>query len=432
MTMIRVERSDRASSGDLISVGPQQNNKRGHDQKTDRQGSDGRAVFMSPDLSLNHVPSSRGFPLRVILTLFAPHVDVGHHGECRRMLLVLCFKCGQGGHLRGTARRNIGASAFLGHAEQEADASGVSLHLVKLPRIPPIRDDDGGVTIELIPGAEPISKAPYRMAPIELKELKDQLQELLERGFIRPSVSPWGAPVLFVKKKDGSMRMIIEIMRTEALVELLRIMTPTIQSIRVMQNMVAECFEFEEDVSRSQRNTFGGVVEERCGVVCVKVFNLSVAIVSDRDPRFSLVLKGLQKAWGPGSSLVQLFIPRPIRQSVALNALFRDVVWEKLKEARLSSRRVTPTGIRRALELQQGGYKYHPLTLFLSFDQFDSIKKRRVRSKEQSGSLIDKLNLKSAENEDFKTQIQDKVFVITSLKNDLRKIKGKEIVDIAA
>ncbi|GKF71788.1 hypothetical protein Tco_0207902, partial [Tanacetum coccineum] len=64
--------------------------------------------------------------------------------------------------------------------------------------------------IELIPGAEPIFKAPYRMAPIELKELKDQLQELLEQGFIRPSVSPWGAPVLFVKKKDGSMRLCID------------------------------------------------------------------------------------------------------------------------------------------------------------------------------------------------------------------------------
>ncbi|GJR81799.1 retrovirus-related pol polyprotein from transposon TNT 1-94 [Tanacetum coccineum] len=65
-------------------------------------------------------------------------------------------------------------------------------------------------------------------------------------------------------------------------------------------------------------------------------------------------------------------------------------------------------------------------------EQFDSIKQTRVRSKEQSDSLIDKLNLKSAENEDLKAQIQDKVFVITSLKNDLQKIKGKEIVDIAA
>nr|GEU57712.1 hypothetical protein [Tanacetum cinerariifolium] len=65
-------------------------------------------------------------------------------------------------------------------------------------------------------------------------------------------------------------------------------------------------------------------------------------------------------------------------------------------------------------------------------EQFDSIKKTYVHSKEQINSLIDKLNLKSAKNEDLKAQIQDKVFVITSLKNDLRRIKGKEIVDIAA
>ncbi|GJV36783.1 hypothetical protein Tco_1409260 [Tanacetum coccineum] len=65
-------------------------------------------------------------------------------------------------------------------------------------------------------------------------------------------------------------------------------------------------------------------------------------------------------------------------------------------------------------------------------DRFDSIKRTRVRTKERSDSLIDKLNLKSAKNEDLKAQIQDKVFVITSLKNDLRKLKGKEIIDIAA
>ncbi|GJU72012.1 hypothetical protein Tco_1263417 [Tanacetum coccineum] len=64
-------------------------------------------------------------------------------------------------------------------------------------------------------------------------------------------------------------------------------------------------------------------------------------------------------------------------------------------------------------------------------EQFESIKKTRFRSKEQSDSFIDKLNLKSVENEDLKAQIQDKVFVTTSLKNDLRKIKGKEIVGIA-
>ena len=62
----------------------------------------------------------------------------------------------------------------------------------------------------MLPGIAPVSKAPYRMAPVELKELQIQLQELLDKGFIRPSHSPWGAPVLFVKKKDGTLRMCID------------------------------------------------------------------------------------------------------------------------------------------------------------------------------------------------------------------------------
>jgi hypothetical protein len=65
-------------------------------------------------------------------------------------------------------------------------------------------------TIDLLPGTRPISKAPCLMAPLELRELKEQLQELLDKGFICPSVSPWGAPVLFVKKKDGLMRLCID------------------------------------------------------------------------------------------------------------------------------------------------------------------------------------------------------------------------------
>jgi hypothetical protein len=61
-----------------------------------------------------------------------------------------------------------------------------------------------------VPGTNPISKAPYRMALSKLKELKEELQELLDKGFIHPSISPWGASVLFVKKKDRSMRMCID------------------------------------------------------------------------------------------------------------------------------------------------------------------------------------------------------------------------------
>ena len=78
----------------------------------------------------------------------------------------------------------------------------------ELPSLPPHREVEFG--IDLVPGATPISKAPYHLSLAELKELKQQLQELTESGFIRLSTSPWGALVLFVKKKDGSLRMCID------------------------------------------------------------------------------------------------------------------------------------------------------------------------------------------------------------------------------
>ncbi|KAI3716247.1 hypothetical protein L6452_23456 [Arctium lappa] len=74
--------------------------------------------------------------------------------------------------------------------------------------LPPDRVVD--FRIDLIPGAAPIARAPYRLAPTEMEEMVVQLQDLLEKGFIRPSSSPWGAPVLFIKKKDGAMRMCID------------------------------------------------------------------------------------------------------------------------------------------------------------------------------------------------------------------------------
>ncbi|KAA0053247.1 DNA/RNA polymerases superfamily protein [Cucumis melo var. makuwa] len=77
-----------------------------------------------------------------------------------------------------------------------------------LSGLPPDREIE--FTIELLPGTTPISQASYRMAPSELKELKMQLQELVDKGYIRPSVSPWGAPVVFVKKKDGTLRLCID------------------------------------------------------------------------------------------------------------------------------------------------------------------------------------------------------------------------------
>ena len=112
-----------------------------------------------------------------------------------------------------------GSEGFLCHVAKTEDA-GPSLEDIpavkefsnvfsdEIPGIPPLREVE--FCINLTPRATPISKAPYRMAPAELKELKAQLEELLEKGYIRPSTSPWGAPVLFVKKEDGTLRLCID------------------------------------------------------------------------------------------------------------------------------------------------------------------------------------------------------------------------------
>jgi hypothetical protein len=78
----------------------------------------------------------------------------------------------------------------------------------ELPGLPPNRDIK--FVIDLAPRIAPIAKRPYRMATTELAELKKQLSELEQKGYVRPSSLPWGAPILFVKKKDGSMRLCVD------------------------------------------------------------------------------------------------------------------------------------------------------------------------------------------------------------------------------
>ncbi|KAI3786520.1 hypothetical protein L1987_40263 [Smallanthus sonchifolius] len=109
--------------------------------------------------------------------------------------------------------------AFLAHIVQK-DVKKKSIQDIPIIRdfpelfpedlsgLPPVRQVE--FRIDLVPGANPVARAPYSLAPSEMQELASQLQELSDKGFIRPSHSPWGAPVLFVKKKDGSFRMCID------------------------------------------------------------------------------------------------------------------------------------------------------------------------------------------------------------------------------
>ncbi|GJR40242.1 putative reverse transcriptase domain-containing protein [Tanacetum coccineum] len=95
--------------------------------------------------------------------------------------------------------------------------------------LPLVRQEE--FQIDLIPGATPIARAPYRLAISEMQDLSNQLQELADRGFIRPSTSPWGAPVLFVKKKDGSFRMCIDYRKLNKLTVKNRYPLPKIDDI---------------------------------------------------------------------------------------------------------------------------------------------------------------------------------------------------------
>ena len=131
-------------------------------------------------------------------------------GKLKLISLVKALRC---------IRQNEAKEHFLAYVidSQKAKPSVSDVDVVSefpdvfpedLPGLPPDREVE--FQIDLIPGATPVAKAPYRLAPTEMKELMSQLQELLDKGFIRPSSSPWGAPILFVKKKDGSMRMCID------------------------------------------------------------------------------------------------------------------------------------------------------------------------------------------------------------------------------
>ena len=155
--------------------------------------------------------------------------------DCRKHCVIFSLHNEKGFHFYGQSRNSTtklvsamkawkmlasGCQGYLANMvdkEQEVELAPEDIPIIKeyvdvfpkdLPGLPPKREIS--FEIELLPGAAPISKAPYRMALVELRELQVQLQELLDKGFIRQSHSPWGALVLFVKKKDGSLRMCID------------------------------------------------------------------------------------------------------------------------------------------------------------------------------------------------------------------------------
>ncbi|KAJ9563236.1 hypothetical protein OSB04_008396 [Centaurea solstitialis] len=134
--------------------------------------------------------------------------QVGENSSSRAMPQGMARPYVRSGGLEGIINRQSRDTREVGPAKTATDVPVVQDYADVFP------DELSGVPhssrIDLVPGATPVAKAPYRLAPSEMKELFDQLQELLGKEFIRPSSSPWGASILFVKKKDGSQRMCID------------------------------------------------------------------------------------------------------------------------------------------------------------------------------------------------------------------------------
>ncbi|GJU78239.1 putative reverse transcriptase domain-containing protein [Tanacetum coccineum] len=136
--------------------------------------------------------------------VFSPGMDLQEKGQERKP------KSKQNRHME----RKISKSTTIAKADEKRldDVRTVrdfpEVFSDDLTGLPPVCEIE--FRIDLIPGTLPVVKSPNRLAPSEMQELSNQLKELQEKGFIRPSHSPWGAPVLFVKKKDGALRMCID------------------------------------------------------------------------------------------------------------------------------------------------------------------------------------------------------------------------------
>nr|GFB88179.1 putative reverse transcriptase domain-containing protein [Tanacetum cinerariifolium] len=127
---------------------------------------------------------------------FIIHGDGSNQGNATRLSIISCTK---------TKKYEVEDKS---KKKRHEDVPIVRNFPEELPGLPPTRPVE--FKIDLVLGAAPVARAPYRLAPSEMKELAKQLKELSDKGFIRPSSSPWGAPFLFVKKKDGSFRMCID------------------------------------------------------------------------------------------------------------------------------------------------------------------------------------------------------------------------------
>nr|GFB07348.1 hypothetical protein [Tanacetum cinerariifolium] len=309
-----------------------------------------------------------------------------------------------------------------------------------------------------VPGAAPVARAPYRLAPFGMKDLSEQLKELSDKDFIRHSSSPWGAPVLFVKKKDGSVYYKIDLrsgyhqlwVREEDIPKTafrtryghyeFQVMpfgltnAPTIfmdlmnRGIHVDPAKIESVKYWASPKSPTEIRQFLGLAGYYRRFI--------EGFLKIAKPMTKLTQKKVKYEWGDkqeaafqllkqsASTFAELF---EINDLKAL-AQAKDTVILKLKEKlRSLNGDVNETTVKKEVEeIETLNIKLdHKVTKLVAENEhlkqtykqlYDSIKSLRVRSKEQCDDLINKVNLKSAKVSDLNASLREKVLVIIALK----------------
>ncbi|GJQ98940.1 putative reverse transcriptase domain-containing protein [Tanacetum coccineum] len=235
------------------------------------------------------------------------HGDGSHQGNVTRLNIISCTKAQK--------YMEKGFPIFLAHvtAKEVEDKSEKKrledVPIVQdfpevfpedLPGLPPTRQVE--FQIDLVPGAAPVARAPYRLAPSEMKELSEQLKELSDKGFIRPSSSPWGAPVLFVKKKDGSFRMCIDYRELNKLTVKNRYPLPRIDDLfdQLQGSSVYSKIDLRSKMLRTEALKPENIKSEDVGGMLIEIAKFPEAIREEKlEPRTdgTLCLNG--RSWLP-------------------------------------------------------------------------------------------------------------------------------------
>ncbi|GJX55384.1 hypothetical protein Tco_0285281 [Tanacetum coccineum] len=296
-----------------------------------------------------------------------------------------------------------------------------------LPGIPPTRQVE--FQIDLIPGAAPVAWAPYQLAPFEMKELSDQLQELSDKGFIRPSSSPWGAPFLFVKKKDGSFRMCIDYQELNKLTVKNRYPLPRIDDLFDQLQGSSDYLKIDPSkgihVDPAKIETIKDWASPKTPTEIREALDASLVVMESsgtESGKQDTSSRSKNDTNTDDADIRPIYDEEPMAEGNMVKILNETSNKAKIKKEIDAFDTINielEHSVAKLLTVNEHLNKENETLKKHYKDLYDSIKITRAKTIEQT-TLI-------TQNADLKAQIQEKAFAIAAMKNELRKSKGNSV-----